>query len=82
MRRQARQRNRPEGLVFDDEQQRITIWVKTWGQVIQECQGRLRFFQDHLRYAADNESALAYLRDAHAKYLPEALLKGAPSPIT
>lgn len=75
VRRRARQRNRPEGLVFEDDEQRITIWVKTWGQVLQECKGRLRFFQDHLKYAADNESGLAYLRDAHAKYLPKAVLE-------
>jgi hypothetical protein len=73
VRKMARQPNRPEGLYYEDGDQRYTIWVKTWGQLIQECKGRLQFFQDHLKYAADNESALAYLRAAHAKYLPQAL---------
>ena len=29
IRREARQRHRPEGIIFDDEELRITVWVKT-----------------------------------------------------
>jgi len=52
VRKSARQRNRPEGVYYEDEEQRITIWVKTWGQVIQECKGRLQFYREQLGYAA------------------------------
>jgi hypothetical protein len=79
VRKMARQKDRPEGLYYEDAEQRVTIWVKTWGQLIQDCKGRLQFFQDHLKYAADNESALAYLRAAHEKYLPKPLA-GDPAP--
>jgi hypothetical protein len=82
VRKTARQRNRPDGLFYEDEEQRITIWVKTWGQLIQECKARLEFFQKQLNYAADSESALAYLRVAHEKYLPKVLTKERPGPTT
>jgi hypothetical protein len=69
-RRKARQRGRPEGLVFDDEELRITVWAKTWGQLIHECQGRLNFFKQKLDYEADRASAMQYLKKAHEKYIP------------
>lgn len=72
-RRKARQRNRPEGLVFDDEELRIRVWAKSWGQIIQECKGRLEFLKAHLEYEADRDSAKAYLQKAHEKYLPSSL---------
>lgn len=72
-RRDARQRNRPEGLVFDDEELRITVWAKTWGQIIQDCKGRLQFFKEKLDYEANQESALTYLKSAHEKYIPTCL---------
>lgn len=67
----AAQRNRPIGLLYDDEDSRISVWVKSWGQIIEECRGRLQFFQEHLQYSADDESALTTLRRLHEKYLPE-----------
>jgi hypothetical protein len=72
-RRDARQRNRPEGLVFDDEELRITVWAKTWGQIISDCKGRLNFFKEKLDYEANHDSALSYLKKAHEKYIPTCL---------
>ncbi|MDQ3621674.1 MAG: hypothetical protein M3463_04180 [Verrucomicrobiota bacterium] len=72
-RRDARQRGRAEGIVFDDPELNITVWAKTWGQLIQECKGRLQFFKKHLDYEADRESAKDYLQKAHEKYLPTAV---------
>jgi hypothetical protein len=69
-RREARQRGRPEGLVYDDEELRITVWAKTWGQIIQDCKARLDFFKQKLDYEADRASALSYLKKAHEKYIP------------
>jgi hypothetical protein len=74
-RREASQSNRPEGLLYDDKEQRIEVWIKSWGQVIESCRCRLRFFQEHLQYAANQESALAYLHKTHDKYLPKSLKK-------
>jgi hypothetical protein len=57
-------------LVYDDEELRITVWAKTWGQIIQDCKGRLNFFRQKLDYEADRASALSYLKKAHEKYIP------------
>jgi Histidine kinase-, DNA gyrase B-, and HSP90-like ATPase len=71
--KEAKQRNRPQGLLYDDDEGRITVWVRTWGQIIQDCRGRLEFFREQLEYSADRDSALAYLRKTHEKYLPKNL---------
>jgi hypothetical protein len=72
-RRKARQRERPEGLVYDDPELRITVWAKTWGQIISDCKGRLNFFKKKLDYEATHASALNYLKKAHEKYIPTCL---------
>jgi hypothetical protein len=69
-RRKANQRERPAGLVFDDAELRVTVWAKTWGQIIQDCKGRLNFFRQKLDYEADRASALSYLKKAHEKFIP------------
>ena len=71
--REARQRGRPEGLIYDDEELRITVWAKTWGQIIQECKARHNFYKQQLEYDADKDSARAYLKKAHEKYLPRVI---------
>jgi hypothetical protein len=70
VRREANQRNRPRDLLYEDEEERIFIWVRTWGQLIESCRARLEFFQRELNYSVENESALSYLRKMHSKYLP------------
>ena len=73
VRENSRQANRPPGLLYESDDLRIRIWVKTWGELIEECRARLEFFQEHLKYNADNESALNTLRELHKKYLPPVL---------
>jgi hypothetical protein len=75
VRRRARQRNRPEGMIHDDEEGRYSVWVRTWGQLIEACRGRLEFFRNHLNYAPDKDSALAHLRKVHEKLLPAVFKK-------
>jgi hypothetical protein len=62
--------SRPEGILFEDEENRITVWVHTWGQIIESSRGRLEFFKEKLEYSADQDSGLEYLRKTHDKYLP------------
>ncbi len=71
--REANQRNRPPGLAYDDRDENIEIWVKTWGQVIENCRVRLTLYENELKYDADNSSALDYLNRTHSKLLPEHL---------
>jgi hypothetical protein len=49
------------------------VWVKTWGQIIDDCRARLRFFQERLNYSASADTGLEYLRKIHRKYLPDVL---------
>jgi histidine kinase/DNA gyrase B/HSP90-like ATPase len=77
--RLTHQANRPEGLYAEWPEDRTRIWVKSWGQILRECEGRLRFFQERLEYRADRAGAVEYLREMHAKYLPESLAASANS---
>jgi hypothetical protein len=70
-RREANQRNRPKGQVFDDSELNITVWAKEWAEVINDARSRLRFVNEQLSYEADRDSAKAYLQRTHAKFIPE-----------
>lgn len=52
---------------------RVTIWAKTWSQIIDDCEHRLRFVQEKLDYRSTQDAGVTYLRRQHEKYLPEAL---------
>jgi histidine kinase/DNA gyrase B/HSP90-like ATPase len=69
----ANQKDRPAGLLFQSPEGNVYVWAKTWGQIVQECKGRLEFFQSRLQYQADRASGLEYLRVTHDKYLPKTL---------
>jgi hypothetical protein len=71
--RKARQRNRPEGLVFDDAELNIAVWARTWSEVINDAAARHQFFKVKLAYEADNDSAKSYLVKTYEKYLPKIL---------
>lgn len=72
VRRQANQRNRAFGLVHDDESQPITVWVFTWGQLLERARARLEFFRKELNFNANQDSAQFHLRKLYSKYLPVA----------
>ena len=69
--RKVSQKDRAHGILFQDEEQRITIWVKTWSQVINDCKARLRFFQEKLNYMPDRDSSLEHLSSTYEKYLAD-----------
>ena len=68
--REARQRDRTPGLAYDDSEQRIRVWVRSWGEVIQEASARLRFYQERLAYDPSREQGLGSLRARHPNLLP------------
>lgn len=78
VRLEANQAGRPAGVLLDSQEFRLRIWVKTWGQIIEDCRARLQFYQQHLEYVADDADGLAYLRRMHEKYLPS-VLAGEPA---
>ena len=71
-RREASQKNRPKGLVWDDEN--ITLWAKSWSEIINDARTKLNFFNAQLSYQADRESAKEYLQKAHAHFIPESYI--------
>lgn len=72
--RQASQRGRPLGLLDDYEGINVRIWVKTWGQLIQDARHRLKFVRSQLQYASDHDKAIRYLHERHREYVPESVL--------
>jgi hypothetical protein len=67
----ATQRGRPKGQIYDDPDSNITVWVKEWAEVINDARSRLKFVNEQLSYEADRDSAKAYLQRTHAKFIPE-----------
>jgi len=70
---EANQPDRPTGLALTLRNSSVQIWVRTWGQIINDCQGRLDFFRKALEYKADRDSGMAYLLEKHNQFLPAAL---------
>jgi hypothetical protein len=58
-------------MLYQSDDPSITIWVKTWSQVISECRARLRFFSEKLNYAPDRDASLEHLRTTYSKYLSD-----------
>ena len=70
-RRDVTQRDRPRGMLYQGDEPRVTIWVKTWSEIINECKARLRFFEEKLNYTPDRDSSRAHLKSTYQKYLAE-----------
>lgn len=69
-RRKAKQRQRQKGLVFDDGDLNIQVWAFEWTDIIADARARLQFINESLRYEASRETSVAYLTEAHAKFIP------------
>jgi len=69
----AKHRMNNSGRIY--ERHNISIWVKTWAQVIAENRARLQFFQERLEYQADKGASLRHLQENYAKYLKGVLLE-------
>lgn len=70
-RREVNQRDRPRGMLYQSDDPSITIWVKTWSQVISDCRARLRFFSEKLNYAPDRDASIEHLKTTYSKYLAD-----------
>ncbi len=65
---EAKSSDRPDGQIFNSNG--IRVWARTWAEIIEDADHRLKFVKDHLGYQPDQQQALEYLRATHAKYLP------------
>lgn len=55
---------------------RFRIMVKTWGEIIEDCQERLRFHSAHLEYQSATEHAMDYLVRTHGDAVAELVADG------
>ncbi len=70
--RKVRQKNRPEGVLYqsdNNENPQITVWIKTWSQIIQENKARLSFIKEKLEFEADKGKSLKMLQDMYSHLL-------------
>ena len=76
-RREVEAANQPNGMLYQSENREITIWVKTWSEIIHENNQRLKFFQEKLELQVDQRKALKYLRDSYGDLLDDVVTDGA-----
>ena len=57
------------GLVLRQTNPSISVWVKTWAQIIEDCNSRLQFFSDELKFIPDPTESLQKIKDIYNKYL-------------
>ena len=62
------------GLIYSKAN--VSIFVKTWAQVLDENRARLQFFQERLEYQADKESSLKHLHERYKEFLKGVLSDG------
>lgn len=55
----------PRGVIHRSDDEKITLWVKTWGDIINANKARLRFVQEKLEYQADKGNALNQLQETY-----------------
>ncbi len=58
----------------------VSIWVKTWAQVLDENRARLQFFQERFEYEADKGASLQHLQDKYAHFLEGVLVEEGSEP--
>jgi len=71
--RKAKQRHLPAGCIFDDSEKNITVWVKSWAEVINDARARLSFLNMYLSYESTRESARKHLQKVHSKFIPRSV---------
>lgn len=55
---------------------RVSVGVKTWGEVLEENNARLQFVKEKLEHRVDDGQALAYLQERHREFLDGVLIEG------
>jgi hypothetical protein len=72
IRRRASQRGRAKGILYQsDDVPSITVWAKSWAEIIEDAQARMRFFQERLNYTPDRDTSLEHLRQTYNKHVGE-----------
>ncbi|MGH1430471.1 MAG: ATP-binding protein [Neptuniibacter sp.] len=59
-----------DGVIYKtSKKQDITIWLKTWSELIAENKHRLEFIRDKLNYNINKEQALDHLKKTYSEYI-------------
>ena len=79
VRQEANQKNRERGVVFEPDLPdapgaKVRVWVRDWGQIIDDAKRRLDYFQKSLQHDPSLDDARDYLRRNHGDVIPEGLL--------
>lgn len=67
----AKQRDWPRGKIYDNADLNITVWAREWAEVISDARTKLKFINSQLSYEANRGTSKAYLKKAHARFIPE-----------
>ncbi|WP_256254945.1 ATP-binding protein [Streptomyces sp. cf124] len=79
LRELSHQPHNPPGCALNQPTYRI--WVRTWGELVQDCEARLRFYGQQLEYQSSTEHAMDYLVRNHGDAVAELVADGTvPSP--
>jgi hypothetical protein len=73
--RRSSQQNRPNGILYQPDDLPITVWVKTWAQIIEDAGSRMRFFEERLGYTPDRDASLSHLKTTYAQHVTELFAK-------
>ncbi len=75
--REANQTGRPKGVLYrGTEGPDVTVWAKTWSQIIRENKFRLEFVREKLNYEIDQNDALQHLRDTYSQFTKGVVIDG------
>lgn len=66
-RKTSHQSDRPAGVIHSEDN--LKVVVKTWGEIIEHAQGRMRFLQEQLNFEPEWEEGLSYLRHKYSSIL-------------
>ncbi|MET9779148.1 hypothetical protein ABZ023_33715 [Streptomyces sp. NPDC006367] len=69
--RDIRQKDRPAGLAYVQDD--YEVWVKSWGEILDAGERKLRFFQEQLNYEATDDRVTQHLRESYSHFIPDAL---------
>lgn len=78
LRELSHQPHNPPGCALDQPTYRI--WVRTWGELVQDCEARLRFYGQQLEYQSSTEHAMDYLVRNHGDAVAELVAAGTVPP--
>lgn len=72
---ESQQQGLPRGVVYQskadgERNYNMTVWAKSWSEVIEDCYSRLRFFQERLNYNASHSSGKQFLQTTYPKFIP------------